>query len=56
MELIIFIGLQGTGKSTFYKHHFVDSHLRLNGDMLKTQHRETTLFHACLNSKTSTPS
>lgn len=54
MELIIFIGLQGAGKSTFYKQHFIDSHIRLNGDILKTRHREMTLFHACLNSKTPT--
>ena len=54
MELIIFIGLQGAGKSTFYKNYLVDSHIRLNGDMLKTCHREMTLFEACLKSKTNT--
>lgn len=54
MQLIIFIGIQGTGKSTFYKQYFVDTHIRLNFDMLKTKHRETLLFHACLESKTPT--
>lgn len=54
MELIIFIGLQGSGKSTFYKRYFADTHIRLNGDMLKNRHRETILFQACLNSKTKT--
>lgn len=54
MELIIFIGIQGAGKSSFYKQFFVDSHIRLNGDMLKTKHRETLLFDACLASKTPT--
>ncbi len=54
MQLIIFIGLQGAGKSTFYKRHFVDSHIRLNGDMLKTKHRQQLLLNACLESKTPT--
>lgn len=54
MQLILFIGIQGTGKSTFYKQNFVDSHIRLNFDMLKTKHRENLLFQACLNSKTPT--
>lgn len=52
MQLIIFIGLQGAGKSTFYKRYFVDSHIRLNQDMLKTKHRQKLLFEACLASKT----
>ena len=54
MELIIFIGIQGAGKSTFYRQHFYDTHLRLNGDMLKTRHREMTLLNACLSSQTKT--
>lgn len=54
MQLIIFIGLQGAGKSTFYKERFIDTHIRLNGDMLKTAHREKLLFGACLDSKTPT--
>lgn len=54
MQLIIFIGIQGAGKSTFYKQNFVDTHIRLNGDMLKTKHRQNVLFNACLHSKTRT--
>lgn len=54
MELVIFIGLQGSGKSTFYKKYLSDTHIRLNGDMLKTRHRERLLFDACLCSKTPT--
>lgn len=52
MELIVFIGIPASGKSTFYKQHFFDSHLRLNLDMLKTRTREKILFDACLESKT----
>jgi len=52
MQLILFIGIQATGKSSFYRAHFSETHLRLNLDMLKTRHRMDILFHACLESKT----
>ena len=51
MEAVIFIGVQATGKSTFYKQHFADTHIRINGDMLKTKHREKLLIEACLQAK-----
>jgi len=34
MELIIFIGLQASGKSTFYRTHFADTHEYVSKDML----------------------
>lgn len=52
MEAILFIGLPGAGKSTFYKERFYDTHLRLNLDMLKTRHRERLLLQACIDSQT----
>lgn len=52
MQLIIFTGLQASGKSTFYKEYFYKTHLRINLDMLKTRHRENILFEAGLASKT----
>lgn len=52
MQLIIFIGIQASGKSTFYQHYFYHTHLRINLDMLKTRHREKLIFEACLASKT----
>lgn len=51
MEAVIFVGIQATGKSTFYKDRFSDTHIRLNLDMLKTRHREKILLNACLASK-----
>ena len=51
MEAVIFIGLQAAGKSSFYRQVFIDSHIRLNLDMLKTRHREQLLFEACLAAK-----
>jgi predicted kinase len=34
MELIIFIGLQASGKSTFYRSHFADTHDHISKDLL----------------------
>ncbi|MEK8019628.1 MAG: AAA family ATPase [Candidatus Parabeggiatoa sp.] len=53
MEAILFTGIQATGKSTFYKHYFSDTHIRINLDMLKTRHREDILLKACLQAKQS---
>ena len=51
MQAIIFIGIQGAGKSTFYREYFLDTHIRINLDMLKTRHREKIIFQACLSAK-----
>jgi predicted kinase len=51
MEAIIFIGTQGAGKSTFYKKNFINTHIRINLDMLKTRHREQIILKACLEAK-----
>ncbi|MGF1528474.1 MAG: AAA family ATPase [Candidatus Competibacterales bacterium] len=53
MEGVIFMGLQASGKSSFYLARFYHTHLRLNLDMLKTRHREKRLFEACLEAKQS---
>ncbi|MBI3730173.1 MAG: ATP-binding protein [Burkholderiales bacterium] len=50
MEAIIFIGLQASGKSSFYKEHFFNSHLRISNDLLKTKSRETKLLELCFES------
>ena len=51
MQLLLFCGVQASGKSSYYKAHFADTHIRLNLDMLRTRHREALLFHACLQAK-----
>ncbi|MEI6706147.1 MAG: ATP-binding protein [Methylococcales bacterium] len=48
MEAIIFIGLQASGKSTFYKANFFNSHLRISNDLLKTKNREAKLIDFCI--------
>ena len=52
MQLIIFTGVQASGKSSFYLLNLYHSHLRINLDMLKTRHRENMIFEAGLSSKT----
>ena len=47
-EIIMFIGIPATGKSTFYQQRFSDTHLRINRDMLKTAVRTRSLFDWCL--------
>jgi len=47
-EAIIFIGMQASGKSTFYQQRFGDSHVRINLDMLGTRQREQQFVAACL--------
>lgn len=51
METIVFIGVQATGKSTFYKQRFFRTHVRVNLDMLRTRHRERRLIAACLETR-----
>ncbi|MBZ8183274.1 AAA family ATPase [Oscillatoria salina] len=51
MEAVICIGVQGSGKSTFCRDFFFNTHIRINLDMLKTRHREKILLCACLEAK-----
>ena len=48
MELILFMGIQATGKSTFYRQRFFRTHIRINLDMLRTRRREKLLVDACI--------
>ena len=48
MEAVILVGVQGAGKSTFYRDRFLDTHVRINLDMLRTREREQQLLTVCL--------
>jgi predicted kinase len=48
MEVVIFVGLQGAGKSTFYQQRFFSTHVRISLDLLRTRHREAAFFELCL--------
>jgi len=49
MEAIIFVGIPGSGKSTFYQQHFFDSHLRISLDLLNTRNKEQQLIDYALS-------
>ncbi len=51
MEALVFVGVQGSGKTTFYRERFFDTHVRISLDMLRTRHREQLLLAACLAAK-----
>lgn len=48
MEAIIFVGLPGSGKSSFYKERFFNSHVRISLDLLKSRNREARILDVCL--------
>lgn len=51
MEAVIFIGIQASGKTSFYRRHLFETHLRLSLDLLKRRQRERVLLEACLAAK-----
>ncbi|MDQ3192591.1 MAG: ATP-binding protein [Bacteroidota bacterium] len=51
MEAIIFCGIQGSGKTSFYKEQFLKTHIRISLDMLKTRNKEEQFLALCLSSK-----
>jgi predicted kinase len=51
METVIFTGLPGSGKSSFYKERFFNTHVRISLDLLRTRHREQRLMEVCLETE-----
>ena len=51
--LVIMIGLQGSGKSTFYRSTLAHDCVHVNLDTLKTRHRERLLIDECLKAEKS---
>lgn len=51
MEAVILVGIQASGKSTFYKQRFFDTHVRISRDLLRTRNRERVLLQACLDTR-----
>lgn len=48
MEAVIFIGVPGSGKSSFFKARLFQSHIRISLDLLKSRYREQRLLDMCL--------
>jgi predicted kinase len=51
MEMIIFIGIPASGKSSFYKELFFNSHIRISMDLLNTRNKEGKLLQYCFETQ-----
>jgi predicted kinase len=51
LEAIIFCGIQATGKTTFYQQNFMNSHVRISMDLLKTRNRERRFLQLCIDTQ-----
>ncbi len=48
MEAVIFMGVQASGKSSFYKEKYFNSHVRIAMDLLHTRNKEKRMLNTCL--------
>lgn len=48
IEAVLFIGVPGSGKTSFFKERFFSTHVRISLDLLKTRHRERRFLETCL--------
>ena len=48
MEAIVLCGLQGAGKTTLYRDRWLETHVRISMDLLRTRAREAALLELCL--------
>lgn len=53
MEIIVLMGIPGSGKSTFCRRQFGATHVRVNLDMLATRKREYSLVDWCIANRQS---
>lgn len=51
MEAVVFVGLQASGKSSFYKERFFSTHVRISLDLLRTRYREQRILTLCLETQ-----
>ena len=51
--LVIMMGIQGSGKSTFYHHFLAKDFVRVNLDTLKTRNQEKLLIEDCIKKEKS---
>ena len=50
-EAVVLCGIQGSGKTTFYRSRFAQTHTRINLDDLRTRRRERDLLMSCVASR-----
>ena len=51
VEAVLFTGLQASGKSSFYKQEFFNTHVRISLDLIRTRYREQRLLKLCLETE-----
>lgn len=51
MEIIIFCGIQASGKTTFFKENFFKTHVHISLDLLKTRNREDKFLEVCFQTQ-----
>src|SRR3954453_12110521 len=48
MDAVVLCGVQAGGKTTLYRDRFLETHVRISGDLLRTRHREERFLDLCL--------
>ncbi len=51
MQAVIFCGIQASGKTTFYRERFFETHVRISLDLLRTRSREEVFLGACFETR-----
>src|SRR4051795_11578247 len=51
MEAGVLCGVQGSGKTTLYRERFLDTHVRISMDLLRTRAREEAFLKLCLQTQ-----
>jgi predicted kinase len=51
MEAVVLCGVQGSGKTTLYRDRFLDTHVRISLDLLRTRAREAAFLQLCLDTR-----
>jgi hypothetical protein len=51
VQAVIFIGIQATGKSTFYEKNFFHSHVRISMNLLNKRNKENKFLETCLETQ-----
>jgi len=51
MEAIVLCGLQGAGKTTLFRERWLETHVRISMDLLRTRAREAALLELCLSTR-----
>jgi len=51
MEAVILCGVQGAGKTTLYRDRFLETHVRVAMDLLRTRAREEAFVALCLGQR-----